>query len=424
MINKIIYFFKHQIKINLFYYIIVFLSSFFLLLLVIKNFTILDTFKTILIFVLSIFFTWMSFLPPTSYFIWFKRIIIYFMFGLVSFILSIIILSNFGNIHETNIDNARYMLSALIQSEAAIVAIVITLTLVVVQQASASYSTRVIDVFKTRNPDFWILLFIYIVSIIYGLSVLKNLAELNSTTTISNLGNQIFYAFSFGFFALLALVPYMWNTIDLLRPAKIIQFLSENITNQNLVNSIFGDSDNKEDPIQPIIDIINSSLMKYDHDIVREGLKIIVDKIEYILINNGSPNDIIKKVITDFERVGKIASDREDKTSVIEVIKSIEKIGIIMTKQNFDSNSLFVLQDLVFSLKKLGEISASKKLDTSSYIVSSLLNIKRAKNRTEAYRDENHDYADVILIIIKDLLIEAKVHGFSETVETIKFDLL
>ncbi len=49
------------------------------------------------------------------------------------------------------------MLSALVQGEAAIVALVMTLSLVAVQLAAQSYSARVIEVFK-RAPDLWILM--------------------------------------------------------------------------------------------------------------------------------------------------------------------------------------------------------------------------------------------------------------------------
>lgn len=53
---------------------------------------------------------------------------------------------------HTDVDSARYMLSALIQSEAAIVALVVTLSLVAVQLAAQAYSARVIEVFR-RTPD-------------------------------------------------------------------------------------------------------------------------------------------------------------------------------------------------------------------------------------------------------------------------------
>jgi uncharacterized membrane protein len=43
------------------------------------------------------------------------------------------------------------MLSAVVQTQAAIIAIVITLTLIAVQLTASAYSPRVIDIFK-KNP--------------------------------------------------------------------------------------------------------------------------------------------------------------------------------------------------------------------------------------------------------------------------------
>jgi uncharacterized membrane protein len=76
------------------------------------------------------------------------------------------------NLFHTDANSARYMLSALVQSQAAIVAIVITLTLIAVQLTASAYSPRVMDIFK-KNPDMWILLSCYGFSIFYGFIVLK-----------------------------------------------------------------------------------------------------------------------------------------------------------------------------------------------------------------------------------------------------------
>jgi len=84
-----------------------------------------------------------------------------------------VIFANF-NLFHTDANSARYMLSALVQSQAAIVAIVVTLSLIAVQLTASAYSPRVIDIFK-KNPDMWILLLSYGASIFYGLLVLKQI---------------------------------------------------------------------------------------------------------------------------------------------------------------------------------------------------------------------------------------------------------
>ncbi len=62
---------------------------------------------------------------------------------------------------HTEPTSARYMLSALIQSQAAIVAIVVSLTLIAVQLTASAYSPRVIRIFRD-NPDMWLLLGLYL----------------------------------------------------------------------------------------------------------------------------------------------------------------------------------------------------------------------------------------------------------------------
>jgi len=101
------------------------------------------------------------------------------------------------------------------QSQAAIIAIIITMSLVAVQLGATSYSPRVINIFKS-NPDLWILLALYGTSISYDFIILKILSERIS---------------EFCFFiscwlcasALLVLFPYMLSIIDILKPEAIVK---------------------------------------------------------------------------------------------------------------------------------------------------------------------------------------------------------
>lgn len=78
-----------------------------------------------------------------------------FLLGLVSFGVGIIF--KLFNLIHTEPTSARYMLSALVQSQAAIIAIIVSLTLIAVQHTASAYSPRVIRIFRD-NPDMWILL--------------------------------------------------------------------------------------------------------------------------------------------------------------------------------------------------------------------------------------------------------------------------
>lgn len=103
--------------------------------------------------------------------LWAARLIVYFT-CLAAVVPVCFYLFRYFNLFHTDADSARYMLSAMVQSQAAIVAIVVSLTLIAIQLTASAYSPRVIDIFK-KNPDMWILLGCYGVSIFYGFIVLK-----------------------------------------------------------------------------------------------------------------------------------------------------------------------------------------------------------------------------------------------------------
>ena len=197
-----------------------------------------------------------------------NRLVVYFILYAI-IIVSHVFLSRL-NLWQTDVDSARYMLSALIQIEAAIVSIVITMSLVVVQLAASSYSVRVVSVFK-KNPDLWILIGIYGFAIFWGLGVLKLIKVDNSliysTYNVSNIQPYISFTYYLGIFVFVALVPYLINIFDLLKVSSIIDILARKITKENILSSIAEESHgpnellksqekiDDNDPIQPIIDI-------------------------------------------------------------------------------------------------------------------------------------------------------------------------
>ena len=90
-----------------------------------------------------------------------------------------------GDLFQTDMDTARYLLSALVQSEAAILAIVVTLSLVAVQLTASSYSPRVIDIFR-HSLGLWVLTLAYIFTMLYTLCVLKTIKTVPRNALILN----------------------------------------------------------------------------------------------------------------------------------------------------------------------------------------------------------------------------------------------
>lgn len=301
---------------------------------------------------------------------WIARLFVY------STCLAVVVLVCFSlfryfNLFHTDVTSARYMLSALVQSQAAIVAIVITLTLIAVQLTASAYSPRVVDIFK-KNPDMWILLGCYGVSIFYGFIVLKLVKETEggavSQSAIWSLA-PISISFEFfvsmaywlGAFTFVALFPYLWNIIGLLKSENIINRLATEITKDKIINP-------KEDPVQPIVDIIHGSIMKYDLETTRVGLKAVTNQVIEI-IDSKKEEEISKRFCAHLERVGGLAISREDAESTIEVSKNLEYFGTSTAEKGFKNATVYA----VWSLKKVAKAAAGKELeDAISQVAKSL----------------------------------------------------
>jgi uncharacterized membrane protein len=226
--------------------------------------------------------------------LWASRIFVYSLLLLLVIFVGAILFAKF-NLFHTDVTSARYMLSAVVQTQSAIIAIVITLTLIAVQLTASAYSPRVVDIFK-KNPDMWLLLSCYGISIFYGFIVLKLVEETKSgavsQSVIWSLG-PISISFEFcvslaywlGAFTFVALFPYMWNIIGLLKSENIINRLANEITKDKILEFIksaktSGGVEKRlvADPIQPIVDIIHAAIMKYDLETTRVGLKAVTDQ--------------------------------------------------------------------------------------------------------------------------------------------------
>lgn len=295
---------------------------------------------------------------PNNVALWARRLARYLSLGAAIVTVLHLTFSYLGFLH-TDVDSARYMLSALVQSEAAIVALVVTLSLVAVQLAASSYSARVIEVFR-RTPDLWILMGIYGGAMFWGLGVLKMIEKMDAQLCAkeyicySNLEGSISGAYYLGVFAFVALVPYILKMFEMLKPSTVINMLADRITMRNILTFLKEEIDEmtddkhrsqfvflrmgayaEKDPIQPIIDIVRSSLLKYDYETVRDGLRAIGERFDNIFKNETLGwNEERKMSIYIFghlTRLGELTASREDEDSTLEIIKTMQKIGIRAT---------------------------------------------------------------------------------------------
>nr|AAU83263.1 conserved hypothetical protein [uncultured archaeon GZfos27B6] len=282
--------------------------------------------------------------------------------GLVTFVIGLIF-SCFNLIH-TDPTSARYMLSALVQSQAAIIAIVVSLTLIAVQHTASAYSPRVIRIFR-NNPDMWILLGLYGFSIFYGLLVLKMIrgAEDTSQIMISSISLEAYistvYALGISTFAILCL--YIWNIMSLLTPETIIKRLKNEITKGNLLTP-------EEDPIQPIMDIIHGSIMKYDLETTRVGLKAVTDQVIEI-IDPTCEREISGNFCNHLYRVSRLAISRDDEESAEDVMNRLEEFGLSSAEKGLEDTTVTTVRFLGL----IGRTAMEKKLEYAAFMAATNL---------------------------------------------------
>jgi hypothetical protein len=270
-------------------------------------------------------------------------------------------LFNRYDLFHTEANSARYMLSALVQSQAAIVAIVITLTLIAVQLTASAYSPRVVDIFIKKQPHMWILLGLYAISIFYGLIVLKLLEKTTGSyecqcgfwsyfSISSQIECRISFAVLLGVFTFSALGPYIWCITNLLKPESIIKQLALKITSKNISNQ-----KEEKDPIQPITDIISRSIMNHDFETRRMGLEILTGRImKYVVLNDEEINP--KRFYKHLQELAKLAVSVADEESIKSVITKLKEFGEFTAKNKLEKAT----EQAVEALEAVGKAAAKR----------------------------------------------------------------
>jgi len=181
------------------------------------------------------------------------------------------------NLLFTNV-GTEYLLSAIAQSEAAIIGLVITVTLVAVQLSVAAYTPRVISVFR-HHVDLWLLI------LIYGSSMSFSLLLLNvNTPSVATRENMIILAYSTFPAAFLMLIPYISRTLRDLEPYSVMKSLLRSISppsSQESLGVITLQQREKRlgNVLLSIEDMICASLRKNDYATGMLGLMGLVKRI-------------------------------------------------------------------------------------------------------------------------------------------------
>ena len=175
---------------------------------------------------------------------WYFWLITYVILAIIAIFLTFVFSIFFFNIlHPIDVNSARYLLSSLIQSQAAIIAIVVTLTLIAVQTTSAQYSPRVTKIYS-QSPHMFLLLISYILSITFGAVLLQLLVDVEGLIPPLYV---FFISLSLWLTIVLAvaLIPYFFYSLESLNPERITKKIIGTL-NENSNISIGADRDSFE----------------------------------------------------------------------------------------------------------------------------------------------------------------------------------
>jgi len=315
--------------------------------------------------------------------------LIYLYIFLATMLVSTLIFWLLGLFH-TNIETAHYLLSALVQSEAAIIAIVITLSLVAVQLTASSYSPRVIDIFKESN-DLKIVMGSYIFSMMVGFIVLKNISD------IYGVCDEFFISLSLflGFYCFVALVPYISNTLTTLNPLVLINKFSQEITKVTLLEA---------DPILPTFKIIERFIRSdyNDYNIVEQGLNIVKNRIcsifEKETFNFREDGSISLGIFNHFDELYKLALEKKDDITLQILIKNIEAIELKAIERKYEN----IIDRGIGSLEVIGRSTIDEFTFRSIQTVGSLGVIGESLKKDKVKYQNKIDRIINILEIIKN----------------------
>lgn len=273
---------------------------------------------------------------------WSIWILIYLTYFLFSIILTNIFLPF---IQPFDLNSTRYLLSSLAQSQAAIVSIVITLSLVAIQLSATTYTSQAITIYK-KSPHIWLLLLSYLITISVSLISLNFLY--NSEGVIENQGVFAFILIDFFFSLLLffALIPYMLNIIDLLNSENIATILIKDLKESTPLDG---------EEIHSFIEVINSSIIKLDIIILRTWLYVLTQRMYEVALKN--PNDFNK--IRWSGKFFRLIRDWSDLAISIKNIKAIDELIYNLNYIDISDESSTTIDDSVIEcLGYVGSIAA------------------------------------------------------------------
>lgn len=242
-----------------------------------------------------------------------------------------------------DVDDARYLLSAIIQALAALLAIVVTITLIGIQMVSQTYTHKIRDYF-IKSGEFWRLMGLYVSTISLTSLFLMVLKELPYASLVTGLSVLLFVCclLYLGFF--IKNMPYLFSLDNL------IGMILKEIVKKSFTRPTEQAGKKICEEMAPVFDIVINALNRNDYGTA----SFCIEKIKTFYINT------LSEKITDKENEFVISS------YICDEMKRISEISI-------EQNDERVLDLIISSLGEMGSQAAKKNLDRTAERIIGLL---------------------------------------------------
>lgn len=362
-------------------------------------------------------------------------------------------LNHFSGSITTDSNSALSLLTTIVQSEATIIAIVISLSIVVIQHYASSYSSRVVDIL-VNDKKLWRPLLLYGISIISSLCLIR---WINPDNKSSNL--EVWYSLilSVSIIAHITLISSVSHFLKLMKPNSIIDILAKKISVQSLseccnyiairpskiskyeprIDRTTINQNNEKDTILPITDIINASIVRYDYDTVEHGLEEVFQHYFDILlksdINETQIKEFSEHIFNRTFKVCQLALNKRDFNSIDMILEFYFIIGRNSTYLLLDSNPSYINSLLNQGSKVLTPVynvlgiqKAEEKITQKSILYVTFLSeyyIKEAFESIVKVKDDTFtEYSKYLVTHVHDIGISAIDTLFSWDRDTIRID--
>jgi hypothetical protein len=213
----------------------------------------------------------------------------------------------------------------------------------------------------------YLILGIYIISIAYSAILLQLLNGIDGYV-LKDMEFLISLAYWLTIILAIALIPYIYYILELLRPETFIKRNSRHLTKKMILQY------ENNDFLNSIFDVLHSSIMKYDTATIRQGLISVTSQINNQISGNNTADEnseITKTYCAHLERSARQAIDLHDEGILSIVLDQFEKVGTHCAKNGFDNptsqiitmisdvEKLIALEDIPSSLNRVRELIRS-----------------------------------------------------------------